>query len=259
MANLTVWKFVQSLEAKGSRTMMKSLLCGLLVAASFAGADTLELASGTILEGTFTGSSNGIIMFDTGNGLEAFPHSKVVAIYLSAGVATAEAEQVATVKEITIPAGTRLVLRTTDTVDTDRHGAGHRFRAQLESAVVIDGVTVIPRHAYLHGRVESAGQARRVAGSAELSIAFTDVMIDDQLFRITTGELSAQTSNEARRTVGRTARAAAVGGLFGGRSGARTGAAVGASASILTRGASINIPRGTILETSLAAALTVPK
>jgi hypothetical protein len=83
-------------------------------------------------------------------------------------------------------------------------------------------------------------------------------MIDDQLFPITTGDLSAQTGGEGRRTVGRTARAAAVGGLIGGSSGARTGARVGVGASILTGGASVNIPRGTILETTLAAALTVP-
>jgi hypothetical protein len=160
---------------------------------------------------------------------------------------------------LTVPIGTRLVLRTTDTIDSNRHRAGHRFRAQLQSAIVIDGVTVVPRHAYIHGRIESAGRARRVVGSSELSIVFTDVMIDDQLIPIRTGELTAQTGNEAARTAGRTARGAVVGGLFGGSSGARTGAAVGASASILTRGSSINIPRGTILETSLASPLTVPQ
>ena len=36
-------------------------------------ADSLELADGQVLEGSFVGSSNGIIMFDTGDGVEAFP------------------------------------------------------------------------------------------------------------------------------------------------------------------------------------------
>ena len=36
-------------------------------------ADTLELANGQVHEGSFVGSSNGIIMFDTGAGIEAFP------------------------------------------------------------------------------------------------------------------------------------------------------------------------------------------
>lgn len=83
-------------------------------------------------------------------------------------------------------------------------------------------------------------------------------MINDQLIPMSTGALVAETGGEGRRTVGRTARAAAVGGLIGGSSGARTGARVGVGASILTSGSSVNIPRGTILETTLGAALTVP-
>ena len=39
--------------------------------ASVAIADSLELADGTLLEGDFVGSSNGIIMFNTGDSVEA--------------------------------------------------------------------------------------------------------------------------------------------------------------------------------------------
>ena len=236
-----------------------ALLAGLALA------DTLELADGTLLEGDFVGSSNGIIMFNTGGGIEAFPESEVVGIFLSDGVATAEAERQAAQpapaqpQTITVPAGTRLVIRTSDTVDSRRHQAGHRFRGQLESAIVVGGSTVAPRGTFVHGRVVSQRQAARVAGSSQMSIEFTDIMIDDQLFEIATEGMQAQTGNEAARTVGRTARAAAIGGLISGSSGARTGAAVGAGASILTSGASINIPAGTILETRLRTELTLPR
>ena len=221
-------------------------------------ADTLEHADGRVLEGDFIGSSNGIIMFDTGEGIEAFPENEVVGLFFSSGVATAEAliESGAS-NQVTVPSGTRLVIRMSDTLDSNRHSAGHRFRAQLDGAVVVDGVTVLPRGTQLQGQITSAGQARRVAGSSNLSVTFTDVILNDEFIPIATGQLSAQTGNEAGRTVGRTARAAAIGGLISGSSGARTGAAVGAGASILTGGASINIPRGTIIETSLAAPITV--
>jgi len=244
--------------------MMKkilTLLTGTIaeLAAGLLFADTIELADGTLLEGSFVGSSNGIVMFNTGDSIEAFPEGEVVGIFLSAGVDQAEALMAANeTGQMTLPAGTRLVIRTTDNIDSNRHGAGHRFRGQLEGALVVDGVTVAPRGAFVHGRIAQAQQGRRLAGSSELTVEFTDIMIDDQLFPISTGGLSAQTGNEAGRTVGRTARAAAVGGLIGGSSGARTGARVGVGASILTRGASVNIPRGTILETTLAAALTLP-
>jgi hypothetical protein len=221
-------------------------------------ADSLELADGRILEGDFIGSSNGIIMFDTGEGIEAFPEDEVVGLFFSAGVETAE-ELLETggSNQVTVPSGTRLIIRMSDTLDSNRHSAGHRFRAQLDGAVVVDGVTVLPRGTQLQGQITSAGQARRTVGSSNLSVTFTDVILNDEFIPISTGSLSAQTGGEAARTVGRTARAAAIGGLIDGSSGARTGARVGAGASILTSGASINIPRGTIIETTLAAPLTV--
>ena len=220
-----------------------------------AAADSIELADGTVLEGDFVGSSNGIIMFDTGEGIEAFPEDEVVGVFFSSGVATAQAEVNASTR--TVPAGTRLVIRTTDTVDSSQHSAGHRFRGQLEGAIVVDGVTVIPRGTFVHGRLISASSSGRAVGSSELSMEFTDLMLDDVLVPISTSGLQAQSGNEAGRTVGRTARSAAIGGLIGGSSGARTGAKVGVGASILTRGSSINVPRGTILEVNLAAPVSV--
>ena len=123
----------------------------------------------------------------------------------------------------------------------------------------MNGTTVVPRGTILHGRIVQARQGGRAVGSSDMTIEFTDIMIDDQLFEINTTGLQAKTSNEAGRTVGRTARAAAIGGLISGSSGARTGAKVGAGASILTSGASINVPAGTIVETTLGAPLELPQ
>jgi len=215
-------------------------------------ADTIELADGTLLEGDFIGSSNGIIMFNTGEDIQAFPESEVIGIFLSEGVATAQANIASgPAPTITVPAGTRLVIRMSDSVDSKRQAAGHRFQAQLEGAVVVGGVTVLPRGTMLQGRIASAQQSGRAVGSSSMSIEFTDVTI-------ATGSINSQTSSETGRTVGRTARAAAIGGLIKGSKGARTGAKVGVGVSILTSGASINIPRGTVLETSLRAALVLP-
>ena len=108
----------------------------ILVAAMFATgsalADTIELADGRLLEGDFVGSSNGIIMFNTGEGIEAFPEAEVVGMWFSEGVATREAEmgQTGPAPTLSVPAGTRLVVRMSDSVDSRNHGAGHRFRGQ---------------------------------------------------------------------------------------------------------------------------------
>ena len=230
----------------------------MLLGSAIVRADSIELADGTVLEGDFIGSSNGIIMFNTGGDIEAYPESQVVGIFLSEGVETAVALSAApSPGSVTAPAGTRLMIRMVETIDSKRHKAGHRFRAQLEGALVVDGVTVAPKGTMLYGHVVASQQSGRAAGSSNLTIEFSDIMIDDQLYPIATGALAAQTGGEAGRTVGRTARAAAIGGLIDGSSGAKTGAKVGAGASILTSGASINVPSGTLLETSLRAPLTV--
>ena len=230
----------------------------LILLAGYSLADTLELADGTIIEGDFVGSSNGIVMFNTGDSIEAYPEDQVVGIFLSSGVATAQA--LAATPEpssVVVPAGTRLVIRMVDSIDSRRHSAGHKFRGQLEGALVSDGVTVAPRGTFMYGTITSAKQSGRMAGSSELAMEFTDIMIDDQLYPLATDGLVARTGGEAGRTVGRTARSAAIGGLIGGSSGARTGAKVGVGASLLTSGQSLNIPAGTLLETALRVPLQI--
>ena len=221
-------------------------------------ADTLELADGSILEGDFVGSSNGVIMFNTGDGIEAFPEDQVAGMYFSSGAQNAVAQAAAPQRPITtVPVGTRLVIRTVEDVNSRQHKVGHRFRGQLENAIAVDGVTVAPRGTFVHGVVASSSQAGNLAGSSSLSMEFTDLMINDDLYPIATTALQSQTAPEAGRTLGRTARAAALGGLIDGKSGARTGMKVGAGVSLLTSGSSINVPRGTLLETTLRTPLVI--
>lgn len=222
-------------------------------------ADTLELTDGRTLEGTLVGVSNGIVMFETSEGVQAFPQDQVSGMSTGAAAAPAPAAEVqpapAGKQGVTVPAGTRMVIRMVDTVDTSQHSAGHRFRGQLEGALAVNGETVVPRGTFVHGTIVAAQQSRRASGRSELAMTFTDLMIDDQLVPIATEGLAAQGQSEGGRTVGRTARAAAIGGLIDGSDGARTGAKVGLGASILTRGSSINVPAGTMLETTLRVPL----
>jgi hypothetical protein len=240
------------------KSILNTLAAASLLAAGAAIADTLELADGTLLEGDLVGSSNGIIMFNTGDSIEAYPESEVVGIYLSDGVATRQQEQQQQPSTITVPAGTRLVIRMSETLDSKRHSSGHRFRGQLESALVVNGVTVARRGTTVYGRILSSKQAGRLAGSSDMTVEFTDLLVDDQMHAMRTQGLKAQGGNEAGRTAGRTARAAALGGLYGGSSSAKKGAKVGLGASIITSGSSINIPAGTLVETNLADAINLP-
>jgi len=221
-------------------------------------ADTIELVDGSLLEGRYVGGNKNTVMFETAGEVAALETSAVIAIYFSAGIEAAEALAAAPPpKVITVPQGTRLMVRTSEVLDSRQHPAGHRFRGQLEGALSVGGQEIAPHGAMVYGQISAAQQSGRVAGSSELAVEFTDIMIGDQLHPIATTGLKAQTSNTAGTTARRTARGAAVGGLVGGSSGARTGAAVGAGASILTSGNSIHIPAGTLVETSLRSPLVI--
>ena len=101
-------------------------------------------------------------MFNTGESIEALPEDEVVGILFSEGVATAEelaAEPSA--PGIVAPAGRRLMLRMVDTVDSKKHKAGHKFRAQLESALVVDRFTLAP-----HGAEVGAGASILTGGES---------------------------------------------------------------------------------------------
>jgi len=195
-------------------------------------------------------------MFRTGDSVEAFQLDQVVGLFFSAGVATANAKRAEEDATITLPAGTRLLIRTSDAVDSRRHSLGHPFRGQLEEALVVDGITVARRGTLLHGRIAQPGISGTTTVSSPMAMVFTDIMIGEQLLEIQTFDLKplgrndAEANNTARSSVFR---------LFSGTPAVRTGIALGTGAPPVVTGTRINVRAGSILETSLIEPLTLPR
>ncbi|TPH18039.1 hypothetical protein [Litorilituus lipolyticus] len=156
-------------------------------------------------------------------------------------------------KSVTVPTGTRLVVRTNASINSKQHKAGHKFTSRLEADLVIDDTVVARRGSMIYGVVNEAKRSGRLAGRSSIELKFTDIMINNQMMPISTSGVKAVTEGTAKSTVGTTARAAAIGGLINGSKGARDGAKVGAGVSILTSGNQVNIPSGTMLEFQLTA------
>ena len=154
----------------------------------------------------------------------------------------------AVLAQMTVPAGTGFLVRTSQTISTDQMSAGYRFTARLEADLVADGQVVAARGSTVYGIVTQAKKSRRASGSAAISFTLTDIMINNQMKPIVTNEVGAESGSTTASTAGKTARAAAIGGLIDGSSGAKTGAKVGLGASILTRGKAVTIPSGTLLD-----------
>ena len=159
---------------------------------------------------------------------------------------------------IAVPAGTVVLVRMYDSVDTVRHREGHRWTAILEANLSVDGRLVAPRGSIAYGLVTQASSAGRLAGKSSLTLRPTGLLIGSDLHPIVTGELLAVAeSGAARNTAGRTARSAAIGGLIGGSDGARTGARIGLAASLATKDGQIQVPAGTLLEFALAEPMSL--
>ena len=159
---------------------------------------------------------------------------------------------------VTVPAGTHLLVQMTQSINSRQHSVGHQFTAVLEGDTVVNGTVVAPHGTRVYGRLIQARQAGRVAGRSEMTIELTQMLINNQRKSIKTSNVQAvASSGSGRSTAGRTVRGAAVGGIIGGRDGARTGAKIGAGVSVLTRGQSISIPAGTLLDFTLATPFTL--
>ena len=246
---------------------MKKILLGfslVLLLCSAALADTLILKDGRRFDGTFKSRENGTVTFDAKGMHISVPESDVRELTFGAGggqqvqsapaAASAQPVQQQPVTAVTVPAGTVLHVRMQDSLDTKRHGNGHRFTAMMEADIVVNGVVAIPRGATVYGQVTNAKQAGHLVGKSGATLIFTGVMINNQIKPIHSGQIQATNDKgSGGQTVRRTATGAAIGGLVDGSSGAKTGAAIGLGLSVLTRGNSLKIPSGTLLDVSLAS------
>lgn len=159
---------------------------------------------------------------------------------------------------VEVPAGSRLVLRMDDTVDSAK-GAGLRFRASLEASLLdASGKPVVPAGTKVLGIVTEAKAAGNVAGRSEVELAFTDLQVDGMLFPIKSQGVQAVGEGSGRDTGRKVAAGALVGAAFGGGKGAAKGAAIGGAAAMLTRGKQVKVPSGTVLELVLAGPARVP-
>jgi len=254
---------------------LSTVLFSCIIAGAFtttaALADSIHLKDWQTLMGTFVSRKSSHVVFEIAGQQLKFksenvssvnfgPVENLAAVVNEVPTAAVTETEMAPAKKakvgpVTLPAGTRIVVRTTLSLNSQKHAIGHKFIARLEANLMVGEVVAIPRGATLYGVVSDAKKSGRLRGKASIELAFTDVMINNQLIAIQTTEVKAITEDTGKKTVGRTARAAAIGGLANGSDGAKTGAAIGLGLALLGGGSSINIPSGTMLEFQLSAPL----
>jgi hypothetical protein len=166
---------------------------------------------------------------------------------------------------VTIPAGTLLQIRVSETLDVSKLQDGAPFQATAASDVFEGNVLAIPRGAVLQGTVVQAKNPGALGGSGELQLQITSINLGGKVYPVASDIWSSKGPNKAGYTASNTVGGAVVGALIGGLIGRGPGAAIGAvagggaglAASSATNGPRIFLPAETLLNFHLSAPVTV--
>src|SRR6266403_1313469 len=140
------------------------LNCGLVIAlclvGSIACADSLELKNGSLIEGKFLGGTESEISFQVASSVQKYNVADIVSLkfdsdrvadnkptsqdrLLSGEPEKSERPDMKTPAFVTIPASTRISVRTIDRIDSTENHVGDRFKASLEEPLMVEGNVVV--------------------------------------------------------------------------------------------------------------------
>jgi hypothetical protein len=244
-----------------------------LVGTAFA--DTLELRDGRVLKGRYLGGTQAVLRFEVNGEVQTFNTSEIVAVTFTGGSAYSapisdpapvaattrrmgapNTASSATGGSITIPAGESLLVRMIDGVDSSKNHVGDVFHGSLETDLTIGDTVVARKGADVYGRLAEAKEAGHLAGSSELQLELSRMVIDGKDYPVVSSDYTLQGKgrgkNTAEKVGGGAALGAIIGAIAGGGKGAAIGAGVGAGAGgavqVLTRGQQVKVPSETLLE-----------
>jgi YmgG-like glycine-zipper protein len=169
-------------------------------------------------------------------------------------------------RRVTLPAGTRILIRTTDSVDSKNQKTGARFTATLETSLKANNVVVARRGTTVYGRLASAKSAGKFKGSSQLILELTDIVINETPYPIITSTVEMKGSGEGKKTTRKVLGGAGLGTLIGGIAGGGKGAAIGAvsgaaagtAVSASKKGEQVGVPSESLLEFRLEEQVTLP-
>jgi hypothetical protein len=169
-------------------------------------------------------------------------------------------------KPVTVPAATSIHIVLDQSLSSASSRPGDRFDASLAEPVVLEGVTVIPRHSHVRGRVVDVDASGRLKGVARLEITLSVIEVDGKWYDLDTNNSTHLGQNHNQRNGvlmgGGAGVGALIGGLAGGGKGALIGAAAGAGAGTAGAAATgkkdISLPAETPLTFRLKSSITIP-
>jgi hypothetical protein len=239
-------------------------------------ADRVTLRSGKVIEGMFIGADSKAIriLLDDGRVSES-PIGEAVSVEFSPRKAPAETAakpaapaaapaRPAAPKAVTIPAGTAINVRLTQTIDVDVSKAGQTFKAVVDDPVMVNGSIAIPRGASAVLQAVHVQQSGTMKGSDKITLKMNAVGFGGMMYEVATTYVETKGKGEGKKTGrkigGGAGLGAVVGGIAGGGEGAAIGAAIGGvtGAAVASGGEEhLKLPAESRLQFQLSAAITL--
>jgi len=169
---------------------------------------------------------------------------------------------------LTVPGGTFLEVSLNETLNSGSTAAGENFTARVTEDVMVNGRTAIPAGSTVAGTVSDVVPAKRGAGNAKMTLAFTRLELPGGYSTALTASMSESTGSKKKRNAGIIGGSAAGGALLGrliGKDtkgavvGAIVGGGIGTGVVMSKEGAQVNLPAGAELTIQLDEALKVPR
>lgn len=130
--------------------------------------------------------------------------------------------------EATIPSGTPVEVRLTQSLGSARSVSGQNFTGTLDMPIVVGNTVVVSQGANVTGRVLYAKRSGRLKGPAHLTITLTSLQVGGQDYRIVTSRKSWRGESHKKRDLAWIGGGSGAGALIGAAAEGGVGAAVGA-------------------------------
>ena len=266
----------------------------LLTAGFLLQADTVVMRNGNRVNGTFISGDNRAIRIDIGGHVNVYNLNEVDSIQFSNGqgpsspnsndpnassayqgntnssspnypASNQNYSQGTSSNNLEVPAGTQVVVRLIDPVNSETDRLGQTYRASIDEDVIVNGQTVIPRGADAVASLIDAQRSGKIQGKTELTLDLRSVTVNGRAVNVTTSGVSQASSSRGARSAkvigGTAALGAIIGAIAGGGKGAAigagSGAAVGTAAQVMTSGQQVKVPAETRLTFTLQNAIAL--
>jgi hypothetical protein len=133
-------------------------------------------------------------------------------------------------KEVTIPTGKEIAVRMIDSVDSSKNQVGETFHASLDSSIVIDNQTVVPRGSDVYVKLKQVTQAGELKGRSDLQLELDRIFVGKKSYTVESNVYEAQGDSQGGKTARNAGIGAAIGAAIGAIAGGGKGAAIGAGA-----------------------------